>query len=134
MSRLITQVGEVLDGRFEVRATHGKGVFSTVLLAKDRTQETDSPLNMVAIKVIRAIDTMTKAARLEIKILEAMQQKQSSTGNKNCIRLLDTFMYRGHTCLVFEPMVSLLTAVLLPLLLCAWQRGKIIFAVWGSLP
>ena len=47
-----TQVGEVMDGRYEVRATHGKGVFSTVLLAKDRSQAADSPLGMVAIKVI----------------------------------------------------------------------------------
>ena len=40
-----------MDGRYEVRATHGKGVFSTVLLAKDRSQAADSPLGMVAIKV-----------------------------------------------------------------------------------
>lgn len=94
-----------MDGRYEVRATHGRGVFSTVLLAKDRSQSNDSPLGMVAIKVIRAIDTMSKAARLETKILESLQSKGSGTGAKNCIRLLHTFIYRGHTCLVFEPMV-----------------------------
>lgn len=38
--------------RYEVRASHGKGVFSTVLLAKDRSQAADSPLGMVAIKVL----------------------------------------------------------------------------------
>ena len=96
----------MLDGRYEVRATHGKGVFSTVLLAKDHSQAADSLSSMVAIKVIRAIDTMAKAARLEIRILEALQRKQSSTGGKNCIRLLGTFAFRGHTFLVFEPMGS----------------------------
>ena len=30
------QVGELMDGRYEVFATHGKGVFSTVLRARDR--------------------------------------------------------------------------------------------------
>lgn len=98
------QVGELVAERYEVRASHGKGVFSTVLLAKDRSQAADSPLGMVAIKVIRAMETMTKAARLEVRILETLQTRQTSVGSKNCIRLLDTFVYRGHTCLVFEPM------------------------------
>ena len=53
------QVGEVMDGRFEVRATHGKGVFSTVLLAKDRSQAADSPLGMVAIKVSRSDSSLS---------------------------------------------------------------------------
>lgn len=32
------QVGEMMDGRYEVFATHGKGVFSTVLRARDKGQ------------------------------------------------------------------------------------------------
>lgn len=33
------QVGEMMDGRYEVFATHGKGVFSTVLRARDKGQQ-----------------------------------------------------------------------------------------------
>ena len=41
----------MIAGRYEVKATHGKGVFSTVLLARDRSQPEDHPLATVAIKV-----------------------------------------------------------------------------------
>ena len=54
------QVGEVLDGRYEVFATHGRGVFSSVLRARDRAEPdaaTGQPRD-VAIKIIRANDTM----------------------------------------------------------------------------
>ena len=56
------QVGEIMDGRYEVFATHGKGVFSTVLRARD--QKTGNGAE-VAIKMIRANETMYKAAQTE---------------------------------------------------------------------
>ena len=49
--------GEVLDGRYEIIASHGKGVFSTVVRAKDlkaKPGDTDE----VAIKIIRNNETM----------------------------------------------------------------------------
>jgi serine/threonine-protein kinase PRP4 len=59
-------VGEVMDGRYEVFALKGKGVFSTVLRARDLTRrEEDNSHPEVAIKMIRANDTMTRAAALE---------------------------------------------------------------------
>ena len=51
-----------MDGRYEVFATHGKGVFSTVLRARD--QKTGNGAE-VAIKMIRANETMYKAAQTE---------------------------------------------------------------------
>ena len=60
---MILQVGEVMDERYEVFATHGKGVFSTVLRARDRTSE--GAVGEVAIKIIRANETMYKAAQTE---------------------------------------------------------------------
>lgn len=57
------QVGEVMDGRYEVFATHGKGVFSTVLRARDL--KTEGGVGEVAIKIIRANETMYKAAQTE---------------------------------------------------------------------
>ena len=44
------QVGELINERYEVKATHGKGVFSTVLLARDRSVPEDHEFATVAIK------------------------------------------------------------------------------------
>lgn len=52
-----------MDDRYEVFATHGKGVFSTVLRARD--QKTGAQSTEVAIKMIRANETMYKAAQTE---------------------------------------------------------------------
>jgi len=49
--------GELLDGRYEITAAHGKGVFSTVVRAKDLKAGKDDPAE-VAIKIIRNNDTM----------------------------------------------------------------------------
>ncbi|RWW62488.1 hypothetical protein BHE74_00030379 [Ensete ventricosum] len=50
--------GEVLDGRYEVIAAHGKGVFSTVVRAKDLKAGKGDP-EEVAVKIIRNNDTMS---------------------------------------------------------------------------
>ena len=49
--------GEVLDGRYEVIAAHGKGVFSTVVRAKDLKAGRGDPVE-VAIKIIRSNEHM----------------------------------------------------------------------------
>lgn len=49
--------GEILDGRYEVAAAHGKGVFSTVVRAKNLNTGNGEP-EEVAIKIIRNNDTM----------------------------------------------------------------------------
>lgn len=49
--------GEVLDGRYEIAAAHGKGVFSTVVRAKDLKGGHDEP-EEVAIKILRSNETM----------------------------------------------------------------------------
>ena len=54
-----------MDGRYEVFATHGKGVFSTVLRARDRKAQTMTGVTgEVAIKMIRANDTMYTAGQV----------------------------------------------------------------------
>merc|ERR1719401_426011 len=76
----------------------GKGVFSNVVKAKDEQDKT-----MVAIKIMRCNDMMRKAAEKEVELLERLNR--ADKGNKkNVIRLLRTFSYRGHLCLVFECM------------------------------
>ncbi|CAD5325716.1 unnamed protein product [Arabidopsis thaliana] len=94
------QLGELLDDRYEIVATHGKGVFSTVVRAKDTKPELGEP-EEVAIKIIRNNETMHKAGQAEIRILKKLVG--SDPENKHhCVRLLSTFKYRNHLCLVFE--------------------------------
>uniref|UniRef100_A0A0D3HX91 Serine/threonine-protein kinase PRP4 homolog n=1 Tax=Oryza barthii TaxID=65489 RepID=A0A0D3HX91_9ORYZ len=63
--------GELLDGRYEITAAHGKGVFSTVVRAKDLKAGKDDP-EEVAIKIIRNNETMYKAGKQEVSILEKL--------------------------------------------------------------
>jgi serine/threonine-protein kinase PRP4 len=105
---LRVQVGEILDKRYEVFACKGKGVFSTVLRARDQLRaDPNDPTQHaeVAIKMIRSNETMTKAAALEMRILQLLA-KEDPDNRKHCIRLVRSFEYRHHVCMVFEPMVS----------------------------
>ena len=117
---VLLQVGELLNERYEVFATHGKGVFSTVLRARDLHPVTPKgePIPVigtnfpeVAIKVIRSNDLMTKAGKAEEVILQKLAGADPS--NKyHVIRLLGSFKYRGHLCLCFEPLVCFFTCLL----------------------
>ena len=127
------QVGEVLGERYEVFAIHGKGVFSSVLRARDlrgalrlnagrdravgptatgsgnaRTpadlsEEEKDRCPQVAVKIIRANDTMYKAGQLEKVILSKLSHADPD-GTMHVVKMLDSFEYRNHMCLVFEGM------------------------------
>ena len=105
------RVGEVLDGRYEVFATHGRGVFSTVLRARDVGIRAAGEPEEVAVKVIRANDTMTKAAQQEVIILRKLAGADPEN-RRHCVRLLRTFEYRAHSFLVFESLALNLREVL----------------------
>lgn len=60
--------GEVLDGRYEIAAAHGKGVFSTVVRAKDLKAGPGEP-EEVAIKILRSNETMYVFLALFLVIL-----------------------------------------------------------------
>ncbi|KFK43597.1 hypothetical protein AALP_AA1G147000 [Arabis alpina] len=94
------QFGELLDGRYEILATHGKGVFSTVVRAKDTKAELDEP-EEVAIKIIRSNETMHKAGQTEVQILKKLAGSDPEN-KRHCVRFLSNFKYRNHLCLVFE--------------------------------
>ena len=95
-----TRVGDVLSGRYAVRAYVGRGVFSSVLRCAD---EAGVFGNVVAVKVVRRNETMAKAAAKEIKILQALNRHDRHC-RKCVIRLLDCGEHRGHVTLVFESM------------------------------
>lgn len=82
----------------EIGSLLGEGTFGKVLDCLDR--KTNS---YVAVKVIKNVEKYREAAKLEIKALEKIQQKDRG-GRSLCIVLLDWFNYHGHMCLVFEKM------------------------------
>ena len=104
------KLGERLDdGRYEVTETNfGKGVFSSVLKAKDLkrsdTPETSSPAAssaFVAIKIIRNNETMRKASKTEVAILKKLSDRDPE-GKKHVVQFHRSFEFRGHVFLVFE--------------------------------
>jgi serine/threonine-protein kinase PRP4 len=103
------QVGELIGEpggpQYEVYATHGKGVFSSVLRARDlsRRDHDTGAIPEVAIKVIRANETMYKAGQMERVILRKLSEADPDA-KRHCIRMLGSFEYRNHLCLVFEAM------------------------------
>ncbi|XP_052199029.1 uncharacterized protein LOC127806074 [Diospyros lotus] len=92
--------GELLDGRYEITAAHGKGVFSTVVRAKDLKAGPGDP-EEVAIKIIRNNEHMHKAGKEELIILKKLVGADPDN-KRHCVRFLSSFKYRNHLCLVFE--------------------------------
>ncbi|MEW5315716.1 MAG: hypothetical protein WDW38_007124 [Sanguina aurantia] len=106
--------GEVMDGRYEVFEFKGKGVFSSVLRARDRSRAIAGSMTSssaeggesaaeVCIKMIRSNETMTKAGLMEQAILRRLAAADPEN-KKHVIRMIRAFDYRQHMCLVFEPM------------------------------
>ncbi|KAL7334606.1 U4/U6 small nuclear ribonucleoprotein prp4 [Mucor circinelloides] len=101
-----TRIGEVLDDRYQVLANLGRGVFSSVVKAKD--QETNED---VAIKLIRNNETMYKAGQKELTFLKKLMDADPDN-KKHVIRLQRHFEHRSHLCLVFETLSMNLRDVL----------------------
>ncbi|KAG0558376.1 hypothetical protein KC19_10G023100 [Ceratodon purpureus] len=98
--RYCFRIGEILDGRYDVLAAHGSGVFSTVVRAHDLKAGKNEP-DEVAIKIIRNNDTMYKIGQIELVILNKLAGADPDN-RRHCVRLLSSFEYRNHLCLVFE--------------------------------
>ncbi|KAK4789028.1 hypothetical protein SAY86_020347 [Trapa natans] len=63
--------GEVLDGRYEVIASHGQGVFSNVVRCKDLQAGAGEPQE-VAVKILRNKEAMYKSGLAELGILNKL--------------------------------------------------------------
>lgn len=104
---IVYNIGEIVDNRYEVFASKGKGVFSTVLRARDRGMKSeDGKHPEVAIKIIRANDLMRRSGLNEERVLKKLAETDPNN-KKHCVRLIRSFNYRGHLCLVFENMVNI---------------------------
>ena len=107
--------GEMLGGRYRVVVSSGKGVFSSVCICSDTlagkptpqghhdSPEESSQYTTVALKVLRANDTMRKAGMKELGLLSDLK-KQDPHGRSCVIRYLNHFDHRNHLCIAFEPM------------------------------
>jgi serine/threonine-protein kinase PRP4 len=98
--------GELLDGRYQVSTTLGRGMFSGVARAIDIT--TKKP---VAIKIMRNNDALRKGGLTEIAILEKLNASDPED-KKHIVRFERFFEYKGHLCMTFENLSMNLREVL----------------------
>ncbi|GAA6026739.1 hypothetical protein JCM8097_005826 [Rhodosporidiobolus ruineniae] len=121
-----TLLGESIgpSARYVVSATLGRGMFASVVRARDlgvdgrgRYEEEgeegerglkgkgvgEGKVREVAIKMVRSQESMYKAALKEAQILKRLRDADPDD-RKHVVRLLRTFEHRGHYCMVFENM------------------------------
>lgn len=89
-------VGELMVGRYHIKAYLGKGMFSEVVQARDNMTG-----NLVAIKIIRNKEMMRKAGFKEMAILKKLHEQDAKL-TKHLVRLEGHFEHKGHLCMVFE--------------------------------
>jgi serine/threonine-protein kinase PRP4 len=84
------KMGEIINSRYRVIGLCGKGIFSTVAKVIDITSNIE-----YAVKIVRTIDVMLASGDKERNILKKFNCD-------NIVRLIDTFEYKKHICMVFE--------------------------------
>ncbi|KAK7924766.1 serine threonine-protein kinase prp4 protein [Apiospora marii] len=90
------RIGEIMNGRYQVQSTLGKGMFSGVARAVDITTK-----NSVAIKMMRNNDALRKGGYVEIAILEKLNEADPEN-RKHIVKFERHFEHKGHLCLAFE--------------------------------
>lgn len=90
------RIGEILNGRYQIQAQLGRGMFSGVARAVDITTK-----QLVAIKIMRNNDALRKGGYTEIAILEKLNDADPE-GRKHIVKFERSFDYRGHLCMAFE--------------------------------
>ena len=90
------RVGEVLNNRYQVQATLGRGMFSSVIRALDMTSK-----RLVAVKIMRNNDALRKGGYTEITILQKLNDADPES-RKHIVQFDRSFDYRGHLCMAFE--------------------------------
>ncbi|XP_063802686.1 dual specificity protein kinase CLK2 [Pseudophryne corroboree] len=94
---LIYRSGDWLQERYEIVSTLGEGTFGRVVQCIDHRRGGAR----VALKIIKNVEKYKEAARLEINVLEKINEKDPD--NKHlCVQMYDWFDYHGHMCISFE--------------------------------
>lgn len=100
------RIGEILEGRYQIQAHLGKGMFSGVARAVDITTK-----QVVAIKMMRNNDALRKGGYTEIAILQKLNDADPEN-RKHIVKFERYFDYRGHLCMAFENLSMNLREVL----------------------
>jgi len=93
------KLGDVIENenyRYKILATLGEGTFGKVVKVKELNTD-----QVLALKIIKNVDKYREAAKLEVNVLEKLQEKDPQ-GKYLCGKMLSWFNYWGHMCLLFE--------------------------------
>ncbi|KXH65438.1 hypothetical protein CSAL01_08827 [Colletotrichum salicis] len=90
------RIGEILNGRYQVQSTLGKGMFSGVARAVDITNK-----KLVAVKIMRNNDALRKGGFTEIAILQKLNDADPEN-RKHIVKFERHFDHKGHLCMAFE--------------------------------
>ncbi|KAG6009297.1 hypothetical protein E4U21_002901 [Claviceps maximensis] len=100
------RIGEVLNGRYQIQATLGRGMFSGVVQAVDISTK-----QIVAIKMMRNNDALRKGGYTEIAILQKLNDADPEN-RKHIVKFERHFDHKGHLCMAFENLSMNLREVL----------------------
>jgi len=84
--------------RYEILRELGRGSFGQVLKVFDHKTK-----QFAALKIVRNEKRFLHQAKKEVKILEHILNEDLDNSS-NVVHILDSFMFRGHACIVFELM------------------------------
>eukprot|EP01031_Cornospumella_fuschlensis_P034545 gene34545-41826_t len=87
---------ELFNDRYVIKHRMGKGSFGQVFCAYDQERKCE-----VALKIIKSRKPFLVQAQTEIALLTKINEKDTGD-DKHLVKLLDSFVYRNHQCLVFE--------------------------------
>jgi len=93
------KLGDIIENdthKYKILATLGEGTFGKVVKVKELNTDV-----VLALKIIKNVDKYREAAKLEVNVLEKIQEKDP-TAVHLCGKMLSWFNYWGHMCLVFE--------------------------------
>lgn len=86
----------IVDNRFEITKILGQGTFGKVFAAYDSHNH-----RYCAVKVIRAIPKYREASKTELRVLLTIKRYDPQNIYR-CIHVRESFMYRGHMCIVTD--------------------------------
>jgi len=84
--------------RYEILRVLGKGSFGQVLKVFDHKMK-----QFAALKIVRNERRFLQQAKKEVKILEHIL-KEDKEDTANMVHIMNSFIFRGHACIVFELM------------------------------
>lgn len=87
---------EIINGRYQIQSSLGKGMFSGVARAVDITTK-----KLVAIKIMRNNDALKKGGFTEIAILQKLNSADPDN-KKHIVKFERSFDHKGHLCMAFE--------------------------------